>query len=371
MEKEKIFNTVSKRYLQIDGQQYKKLLRDGYTVVDNQLMPPSQSIVKSSKQVNFTKSPVKSTKSTKIDYSLTSLPDEIILEQLLLRMNLQEIMNICSINSNFNTLCHNNQFWRKMINKYYDNEGEQYLTSNRINNSYYELYKLHYLYSQLNKDFNLTLSFNEWYNKTKFKYTFKDLKVIPLSLFNLTQLEKLDLGDNKINKIPKEIKNLVNLQKLNLWNNVITTIPSEIGELTSLIYLNFYHNKIKKVPEELYNLTNLHLLGLSNNQLDYISPNIRQLIELRTLGLEYNKLISLPDELIYLNKLFTLGLSHNKLTALPDQIGYLTKLRELNISYNEITKLPDSIENLKLINFKYDHNPLKIKLKSQNVKSKK
>jgi hypothetical protein len=41
MEKVKVYNTISKRYLQVDGQQYKKLIQSGYIHQGNQLLPPN------------------------------------------------------------------------------------------------------------------------------------------------------------------------------------------------------------------------------------------------------------------------------------------------------------------------------------------
>jgi len=107
MEKEKIYNTASKRYLQIGGKQYKKLIDQGYTVFHNELIPPqilkkSPTKVKSKKSIKITSnSPVKNNQFI-LPVELTDVVPNII-------QNL-DVKTIRSLNLNYN-----NQYTNKDI----------------------------------------------------------------------------------------------------------------------------------------------------------------------------------------------------------------------------------------------------------------
>ena len=64
------------------------------------------------------------------------------------------------------------------------------------------------------------------------------LEGIPVEIFELEQLEKLDLRNNNIKEIPKEISQLKNLKYLDLIENQkLTKIPREISRLPNLVFL--------------------------------------------------------------------------------------------------------------------------------------
>ena len=106
-----------------------------------------------------------------------------------------------------------------------------------------------------------------------------------------------------LTKIPKEIGNLTNLQELDLSNNKLTEIPKEIGNLTNLQILNLGHNRLKKIPKEIGNLINLQKLWLEDNQLTEISKEIGNLTNLQYFFLHKNQLKDIPEEICNLTNL--------------------------------------------------------------------
>lgn len=128
------------------------------------------------------------------------------------------------------------------------------------------------------------------------KLTSCNLEIIPSVIFNFTNLQKLNLKNNKINHIPEEITKLVNLKSLNLKNN-----------------------KISVIPQYITSLTNLRRLYLGNNQLETIPENIIELTKLEHLMLEKNNICKLPNCIDLLRKLenFSLFKNHKKLLGNP------------------------------------------------------
>src|SRR5215212_9559135 len=65
----------------------------------------------------------------------------------------------------------------------------------------------------------------------------KRLSFIPPEVFELTQLEVLNLSGNKIAAIPEVIGQLRKLTTLDLTYNELTVVPDAIGQLQSLTEL--------------------------------------------------------------------------------------------------------------------------------------
>jgi Leucine-rich repeat (LRR) protein len=110
----------------------------------------------------------------------------------------------------------------------------------------------------------------------------------PTGVFELLQLESLNLGKNSIEVIPPEIGTLRNLKVLKLSRNRLRTLPEEIGRLKQLTELHVSRNEIDHLPERLWNLDRLELINLGENRLRSMPPGISQLTALRSLELSGN-----------------------------------------------------------------------------------
>ena len=84
---------------------------------------------------------------------------------------------------------------------------------------------------------------------------------------NLTQLTELNLHGNDLSVLPDSIQNLVNLDRLCLWDNRLTHLPEWIGNLTNLTSLDLSVNQLTCLPDSIKNLKNLDYLCLYWNEL--------------------------------------------------------------------------------------------------------
>ncbi|MCK9361150.1 leucine-rich repeat domain-containing protein [Patescibacteria group bacterium] len=108
------------------------------------------------------------------------------------------------------------------------------------------------------------------------------LTTIPMDVFSKTELETLDLSDNKLTGAPQaEIRHLQKLKVLDLSGNALTGLPAELGQLKNLETLDVSDNKLTGLPMELGNLTQLRLLDITGNayskqDLDQIATKLPQ-----------------------------------------------------------------------------------------------
>lgn len=104
---------------------YNKLLNEGYT--EKELLNPN--VVES------------------IQTTIT-LPDEIILEEILMKNSVKDVLKICKLNKHYNKICQNDKFWEKIYNKYYSDCDINLPT-------YYDKFKLcHTILARINQFVN-------------------------------------------------------------------------------------------------------------------------------------------------------------------------------------------------------------------------
>jgi Leucine-rich repeat (LRR) protein len=160
----------------------------------------------------------------------------------------------------------------------------------------------------------------------------------PENIYNLVNLELLDLTDNSIEDIPPEISNLTCLETLNLLYNGITEIIPEICNLTSLTELLLNDNCITDFPPELCQLANLSVLCLNNNTITRIPHEIYLLTNLTELYLNNNNLEEIPSELFQLTNLSVLEINNNN----------IKNIATTNITANKIYDFLSNIYDLKI-----------------------
>ncbi|KAM3745639.1 hypothetical protein ACB098_06G142900 [Castanea mollissima] len=147
---------------------------------------------------------------------------------------------------------------------------------------------------------------------------------IPTSLFNATQLQRIDLENEISGTIPGSLMNLVNLIVLDLNENHFTTvIPTTFGKFEKMASIGLENGR------------SLQILDISQNDLHGSIP--QQLIGTSSLPLTY------------------LNLSHNSFTGkLPFEVGNLKNINQMDISNNNLFgEIPKSIGNCLILEYLY------------------
>lgn len=178
-----------------------------------------------------------------------------------------------------------------------------------------------------------------------------ELERIPSAVFSLSNLQELDLRDNKLTTV-EEILSLQHCRRLvtlRLWHNKITYIPDHISKLHSLETLDVSWNKLRKLPSRLFYCTKLRHLDVSHNQLTSLPPEVGILQGLQFFSAAFNSLEMLPEELFSCKRLKTLALGNNCLSSLSSRVANLAQLVRLEIKGNRLESLPVEIGDCPLL----------------------
>jgi len=172
-----------------------------------------------------------------------------------------------------------------------------------------------------------------------------NLSSFPMSNFvlrHISQFTKIHLQNNQLSVLPLEIFQLPELEMLNISHNRLTDLPTEFkgGNSDSwncpkLKFLDVSHNELQSIPTALWKLSNLKQLIAHHNCVDKI-PNTVPMTSLETINFSHNKLTDIP---IFFTLIKSVTVSDNELTSLPEEIWHSKVTVYLNTSSNCITEL--------------------------------
>lgn len=172
------------------------------------------------------------------------------------------------------------------------------------------------------------------------------LTKIPSGLFNLPELEYLNLESNKIRELPDLPKyGCLNLKNLWVDNNQLTYFPPAISGLSKLEILSVADNGITTAAGDYRNLKNLQKIDLSHNILDQFPKGLSSNQRVECIAIKGNNIKTLPepDEGNY--QLKSLFLDENTLASLPAHIDRYKKLEELSLSGARLPEIPEALGN--------------------------
>ena len=98
------------------------------------------------------------------------------------------------------------------------------------------------------------------------------LTEIPKIIFDLENLESLDLSENNLSKLPDDIIKLKKLGSLFLHKNKISKFPISTTKLENLEYLMVSSNFLGEIPREVLNFKSLSELKILDNPI--LIPNV-------------------------------------------------------------------------------------------------
>lgn len=177
------------------------------------------------------------------------------------------------------------------------------------------------------------------------------LHELPKGFYKLTQLRKLDISDNEIEKISPEIGNFINLAEFDCNRNDIQELPDSIRYCRNLQVLDISNNPLQTLPGGLTQLRALTELTLNDLSLPALPEDIGCLVNLRSLQGRDNLLKSIPDSLCNIGKLESLDLGSNEIEEIPGLIGKLHNLKVLWLDLNQIKQIPREIGKLKRLQY--------------------
>lgn len=158
-----------------------------------------------------------------------------------------------------------------------------------------------------NKVWDLSTPITEWHGLTlkNGKVVYLDLGEnnlqgnLPLTIGNLTYLERLDLSNNSLRgKMPRELRKFKNLKHLDLsGNQFVGHLPVTLNRMPQLVYLDLGRNHFEgPLPQSLVELANLNILSLANNNFFGQMPKgMENLKNLKKLYISNNNFSSLEN----------------------------------------------------------------------------
>lgn len=165
------------------------------------------------------------------------------------------------------------------------------------------------------------------------------IKVLPETIGELKALKFLLLGKNQLRQIPESLPNLV---QIDLSANRFSHFPAALAQLNLLQKINFSSNRLHKFP----NLTfpALKELNLSGNKIATFLLSATFLPKLEKLYLPDNRLENLEIEGVF-SSLDTLDLANNNLSILPDNWMAIPFLRHFYANNNQVKQLPATLSH--------------------------
>lgn len=129
------------------------------------------------------------------------------------------------------------------------------------------------------------------------------MKKIDRRIFNLKELETLDMSDNQITTLENcSLQSLPKIKQLNLSNNEIKYVPPSFLKSTSLAILDLSHNEVTKMIYCYWKFA-VQLSCLYPFQLVCIPSNISRLPRLQILKINNNAIRRIPHVISKLQSL--------------------------------------------------------------------
>ncbi len=136
---------------------------------------------------------------------------------------------------------------------------------------------------------------------------------------------------NSYTSIPKGVFELYNLEELELYSNEIELIPADISLLKKLKILDLQYNQINSIPDEVGLLSGLETLILMNNNIDSVNPKICNCLNLKKLYLGGKSLKSIPNCLSKMPRLEKLVVQSDSINNFMEDFKQFKNLKELTL----------------------------------------
>jgi Leucine-rich repeat (LRR) protein len=172
-----------------------------------------------------------------------------------------------------------------------------------------------------------------------------------LILSRLKKLESLTIlgnGQMGLRELIFQLKDLDHLSYLSYSLTDLDSIPGDIIQLTELNYLDLSQNRLSSIDCAIFR-GNIQELNLADNNLGNLPRCEEPNNKLKQLSLKGNINLDIDDVVLLcqnFHELEYLGLSNCDLHSIPDQIATLDQIRTLDLSYNHFRQFPSGLAQL-------------------------
>jgi len=170
----------------------------------------------------------------------------------------------------------------------------------------------------------------------------------PIPWAHLTALTHLNFAGNECQLIPPNITLLTNLQHLDLSDNRLESLEIDFAPFVHMTCLRItVHDWYDETAElhfddSLCSLASLEHLDLNGLHLGSLPGNIGDLTRLVYLDISNSSLPEFPDSFTSLHRLETLYAENIECDSMPENIGRCTNLLRLNWAVNSLARIPES-----------------------------
>lgn len=131
--------------------------------------------------------------------------------------------------------------------------------------------------------------------------------------------------------LKEAVKNPMAVRRLSLVKMKLGKVPSEIFEMENLEELDLSRNRIRVLPPAIAQLRKLRILKLQKNQLESLPEETGQLRRLEILDVSRNPLYRLPESLGKCSSLRQILAWDTNLSDLPATLNQLENLQEIDL----------------------------------------
>jgi len=168
----------------------------------------------------------------------------------------------------------------------------------------------------------------------------------PESIKNLEKLRKLRFS-GKFTEFPPPLFDLVNLEELELFDSIPMDLSLSRSRLINLRKLTIHGRSVVELPDRFFPGKKMRELDLKSSRIEHLPKNLSGWPELESLLLLNSPVMELPDDIGKCKKLRKIDASMTYIRSLPESIGDCENLEELSLFRTQIDSLPRSLGQCK------------------------
>lgn len=169
-------------------------------------------------------------------------------------------------------------------------------------------------------------------------------RLLKLEEENYGYINEVDIFACDSNIFPEVIFELFNLEILNIASNNIKSIPNNFMKLPNLQEFAFDDNPVKHIPKSLTKCTKLKYLSFSNTQIEILPKWMKYLDSLEYISLFYCNVKSIHFDITKIHNVDIVISSYSNIDNLSEDCEYL----QINYLQDPVTNLPINLKKLKL-----------------------